>query len=107
MLFGFMGQILHVNLTTREIEIERPDEEFYRHYLGGSLMGLYYLWRLTPPGSEPLSPENTMVFALSPTTGLPVSGQRSWPPACLGRPTWGSYQQGLLPIFTALPLEDV
>ena len=53
MLFGFTGQILHVNLTTQEVEIERPDEAFYRLYLGGSLMGLYYLWRSTPPGVSP------------------------------------------------------
>lgn len=72
---GFTGKVLHVNLTTQQIAVEKPSEEFYRHYAGGSLMGLYYLWKNTPKGADALSPENTLTFALSAPTGLPVSGQ--------------------------------
>ncbi len=72
---GFTGKILHINLSTQQITVEEPTEEFYRHYAGGSLMGLYYLWKNTPPGADPLSPENTLTFALSAPTGLPISGQ--------------------------------
>ena len=75
MLYGFTGNILHVDLTNRTLEIERPSEDFYRHYMGGSLMGLYYLWQNTPANADPLSPENTLTFAVSAPTGLPVSGQ--------------------------------
>ncbi len=75
MLHGFTGNILHVDLTNRTLEIENPDEEFYRHYPGGSLLGLYYLWHNTPAHADPLSPANTLTFALSAPTGLPVSGQ--------------------------------
>ena len=75
MLYGFTGNILHVDLTNRTLEIENPDEEFYRHYPGGSLLGLYYLWHNTPAHADPLSPANTLTFALSAPTGLPVSGQ--------------------------------
>jgi aldehyde:ferredoxin oxidoreductase len=75
MLYGFTGKILHVDLTNRHLEIEEPSEEFYRHYMGGSLMGLYYLWKNTPAGADPLSPENTLTFAVSAPTGLPISGQ--------------------------------
>ncbi|MBK8903240.1 MAG: aldehyde ferredoxin oxidoreductase family protein [Anaerolineaceae bacterium] len=75
MLHGFTGSILHVDLTNRTLEIEHPDEEFYRHYMGGSLMGLYYLWHNTPAHADPLGPENTLTFAVSGPTGLPVSGQ--------------------------------
>lgn len=74
-MFGFTGKILHVDLTNRTVEVEEPDEAFYRHYMGGSLMGLYYLWKNTPAGADPLGPENTLVFACSAPTGLPVSGQ--------------------------------
>ncbi|MCU0509024.1 MAG: aldehyde ferredoxin oxidoreductase family protein [Anaerolineae bacterium] len=38
-------------------------------------MGAYYLLKHTPPGADPLGPENTLSFMLSPTTGAPVSGQ--------------------------------
>lgn len=75
MLNGFTGKILHVDLTSGRVEIEEPEEEFYRQYMGGSLFGLYYLWRNTPVGADPLSPENTLTFAVSAPTGLPVSGQ--------------------------------
>ncbi|WP_420645442.1 aldehyde ferredoxin oxidoreductase family protein [Candidatus Leptofilum sp.] len=75
MLYGFTGNILHVDLTNGTLEIENPSEDFYRHYQGGSLMGLYYLWHNTPANADPLSPENTLTFALSAPTGLPVSGQ--------------------------------
>ncbi|MCA9917958.1 MAG: aldehyde ferredoxin oxidoreductase family protein [Anaerolineales bacterium] len=75
MLYGFTGNILHVDLTNRTLEIEKPSEEFYRHYMGGSLMGLYYLWQNTPANADPLGPDNTLVFAVSAATGLPVSGQ--------------------------------
>jgi aldehyde:ferredoxin oxidoreductase len=68
-MFGFTGKILHVNLTTGQIEVEQPSEEFYRTYWGGSLMGTYYLLKNTPPGADPLGPENTLSFMLSATTG--------------------------------------
>ena len=74
-MFGFTGKILHVNLTTGHIEIEQPSEEFYRTYWGGSAMGTYYLLKNTPPGADPLGPENTLSFMLSATTGVPISGQ--------------------------------
>ena len=38
---GTWGKILHVDLTNRSLEIESPDESFYRQYIGGSLMGLF------------------------------------------------------------------
>ena len=75
MMYGFTGKILHVNLSSRMLEVEEPDESFYRLYPGGSLIGLYYLWRYSRAGIDPLSPENTLTFAISAPTGLPISGQ--------------------------------
>ena len=75
MLYGFAGKILHVNLTTGQITIEQPSEEFYRTYWGGSAMGVYYLLKNTPPDADPLGPDNTLSFMLSATTGVAISGQ--------------------------------
>ncbi|MCA9988794.1 MAG: aldehyde ferredoxin oxidoreductase family protein, partial [Anaerolineales bacterium] len=61
--------------TTGELHDETPDEAFYRQYVGGSLLGVYYLWKHSPAGIDPLGPENTLTFAVSAPTGLPVSGQ--------------------------------
>ena len=75
MLQGYKGKVLHVNLTRGSIQVEAPEESFYRTYIGGSAMGLYYLWKNTPAVADPLGPQNTLVFALSATTGAPVLGQ--------------------------------
>lgn len=75
MLFGYAGKILHVDLNTGKISVEQPTEEFYKTYLGGSAMGTYYLYKNTPVGTDPLGPQNTLAFMISPTTGVSISGQ--------------------------------
>jgi aldehyde:ferredoxin oxidoreductase len=72
---GYHGKVLHVDLTRGSLEIEEPEEKFYRHYMGGSALGMYYLLKHTPAGADPLGPENTLVLSLSVLTGAPVSGQ--------------------------------
>jgi len=75
MPYGYHGEILHVDLTTGKLEVEEPDETFYRKYMGGSAMGTYYLLKHTPPGADPLGPENTLSLMVGPITGVPISGQ--------------------------------
>jgi aldehyde:ferredoxin oxidoreductase len=72
---GYHGRILHVDLTKGVTEVEEPDDAFYRTYVGGSALGLYYLLQGVPRGVDPLSPENVLVLALSVLTGAPISGQ--------------------------------
>ncbi len=74
-MFGYTGKILHVDLTNRKLEIEEPEEAFYRKYLGGSALGLYYILRDMPAGADPLGPDNVLTFANGPLTGTPISGQ--------------------------------
>lgn len=75
MLYGHAGKVLHVDLTSGTLAVEEPSEAFYRTYLGGSALGLYYLLRNTPPGADPFGPENTLTFSVSAMTGAPISGQ--------------------------------
>ncbi|MBN1180370.1 MAG: aldehyde ferredoxin oxidoreductase family protein [Anaerolineae bacterium] len=75
MSYGYNGKILHVDLTAGTIEIEEPDETFYRRYMGGSAMGAVYLLKHTPAGADPLGPENTLSLMVGVTTGAPFSGQ--------------------------------
>lgn len=75
MLNGYTGKILHVDLSAGALTVETPSEEFYRTYVGGSALGLYYLFKHTPRGADPLGPENTLTLALSATTGFSFSGQ--------------------------------
>lgn len=72
--YGYHGRILHVDLTHRTTRVEEPDEQFYRLYAGGALLGTYYLLRETPPGIDPLGPENLLIFANSVIAGYPAAG---------------------------------
>jgi len=74
MPFGYNGKILRVNLSDGRISIERPNENFYRRYLGGEGFVAYYLLREVKPGIDPLSPENKLIFAAGPLTGAPIPG---------------------------------
>ncbi|MEM7798606.1 MAG: aldehyde ferredoxin oxidoreductase family protein [Chloroflexota bacterium] len=86
---GFTGKILHVNLNTHTLDVEEPDEAFYRQYVGGSLMGLYYLWKNSPVGIDAFDPRNTLTFATSAPVGLPVSGQSRCTATCKSPTTKG------------------
>ncbi len=74
MPFGYNNKILLVDLSTGAIQVDEPGEAFYRRYLGGSGIGLYYILRDVPPGADPLGPENVLTFAVGVTTGAPFSG---------------------------------
>ena len=75
MSFGYHGKILHVDLTTGKIEVEKPPESFYRKYMGGSAMALYYILREVPARADPLGPENLLTVFDSVVTGASISGQ--------------------------------
>ncbi|KKM09776.1 aldehyde:ferredoxin oxidoreductase [Clostridiales bacterium PH28_bin88] len=74
MPYGYNGRILRVNLSSGEISEERPDELFYRTYMGGSCIAAYYLLREMKPNIDPLGPDNILVFADSVVTGAPAPG---------------------------------
>ena len=74
MPFGYNGKILRVNLTDNSIQIERPDENFYRRYIGGWGFIAYYLLKEVKPGIDPLGPENKLIVAPGVITGAPIPG---------------------------------
>lgn len=68
------ARILHVDLEHLRTETEEIQGEIYRLYPGGSALASYLILREMPPNVDPLSPDNMLVFAVSPLTGLPVGG---------------------------------
>ncbi|MBE7551199.1 MAG: aldehyde ferredoxin oxidoreductase family protein [Anaerolineales bacterium] len=75
MPIGYNGKILHVNLTTGEMTVEEPPESFYRKYMGGSALNMYYLLKEMPAGADPLGPDNILALSVGVTTGAAISGQ--------------------------------
>ena len=71
---GYQGKILRVDLSTERIWCETPEPEFYRQYLGGWGMVAYYLLREVPAGTDPLGPDNRLIFATGLFTGVQLSG---------------------------------
>ena len=74
MPFGYNGKILTVDLSTQQTEVETPSEVFYRTYMGGSSLALACLLRELKAGSDPLGPENVLVFASNILSGIPMAG---------------------------------
>lgn len=68
------AKIIDVNLTTSEIKITVLPGDTYRKYPGGSALAAYLLLKNMDPKVEALSEGNVLVFAVSPLTGLPISG---------------------------------
>ena len=68
------AKILDVNLADGRVLTRTLDSETYRLYPGGSALALYLILSEMDPGVDPLSPESMLVFAVSPTVGLPFAG---------------------------------
>jgi len=71
---GYHGRLLRVNLSRGTVAVETIDEAFCRRYLGGAGFVAHTLLREIPPGTDALGPENRLVFANGPLTGVPLAG---------------------------------
>jgi len=76
-LGGYAGQILRVDLSTGNISTEPLPESLARDYIGGRGFIAKILYDELSPDVEPLSPENKLVIASGPLSGLllPSSGK--------------------------------
>ncbi len=70
---GYYGVILDINLTTGKIQKNPISTEDSEKFIGGRGLGAKILWdRIKKPGLDALSPENPLLFMLSPFSGFPV-----------------------------------
>jgi aldehyde:ferredoxin oxidoreductase len=69
--------ILHVNLTDKSIRKESIPPEIFKHYLGGRGLGVKLVYDYLVPGTDALSPDNLLVFAVGPSTAtrVPTAGR--------------------------------
>ncbi|KPV62615.1 MAG: Tungsten-containing aldehyde ferredoxin oxidoreductase [Candidatus Bathyarchaeota archaeon BA1] len=74
---GWMGEIVRVNLSRGEVVTQKLDENTTKNFLGGRGLGVRVLYDELKPKTNPLSPENKIVFATGPVTGTkaPTSGR--------------------------------
>ena len=85
-MHGFYGRYLTIDLGKKDHSIETINDDVYETYLGGKGLASYLLYELNPPGVDPLSAENTLIFATGPLGGSTI---------------WGSCRYG---VYTKSPL---
>ena len=61
--------MLHVDLTSGRSAYHDLDAARLRRYMGGIGLGTSLLHEYAPPGVDPLSAENPLIFATAPLVG--------------------------------------
>ncbi len=93
---AFVGQILRVNLTSKNISTEPINPQWARQTLGGAGLATRYLLDLTPPGIDPLSPVNLLIFMTGALTGTPSASASRYSVVAKSPQTgyWGQSNSG-------------
>lgn len=69
-------RLLRVDLSAGTVTTERVPEEWRRRFLGGKGLGARYLYDELAPATDPLGPDNVLLFLLGPMTGALPGTQR-------------------------------
>lgn len=72
-LYGYHGRLLVIDLTSSSWREEPIEASVLRAFVGGTGLASYLLFRFAPPGVEPLSPANPLIFVNSPLVGTAVT----------------------------------
>lgn len=72
-MYGWIGKILRVNLTTGTVTTENLKNEDMHKFIGARGLGTKIYTDEVDPKIDPLSPENKMIFMTGPLTGTVAS----------------------------------
>jgi len=100
---GWHGKILWIDLTRKEAKSLPYPEEWARDFIGGRGLAVRILWEYLPEGVDPLSPDNLLVLAVGPLTGLPLPSSGKLVVASKS-PLTGGYGDGNVGTLAALEL---
>jgi aldehyde:ferredoxin oxidoreductase len=92
-MHGYMGQLLHVDLSTGSCQAGPLNEGYARQYLGGSGLAARYLYDLIDMQTDPLGPDNPLIFMTGPLVGTraPSCGRYE---VCARSPLTGFWGEG-------------
>ena len=78
-MIGMNNKILNVNLDKRELKTLELSEDLLDNYIGGRGLGVRLLIDHIPPKTDPLGPDNILVFTTGPfgATIVPTNGRFS------------------------------
>jgi aldehyde:ferredoxin oxidoreductase len=66
---GYTGRILTIDLGSRTTEVGETDRKSCHDFIGAKGLGARILFDRLPAGTDPLSPENLLMFTSGPLTG--------------------------------------
>ena len=74
---GYAGGILYVNLSDGSIKKEPLDKDTATRFIGGMGVNSKLAYDLIPPGTDPFSPQNAVIYGAGPFVGtlVPASGR--------------------------------
>jgi len=78
-MYGWTGKKALVDLSNNKVIIGEIDEELLKKYLGGRGLNARLLYDMTDKDTDPLGPDNPLIFSTGPLTGslVPTNGRYS------------------------------
>ena len=76
-MYGWMGKILRINLTTGDIRTT-PSEQFAEGYVGGRGFVVKHYWEEVSPDMGALHPDNPLIIMTGPLAGTPAYAATRW-----------------------------
>ncbi|PNV78061.1 MAG: aldehyde ferredoxin oxidoreductase, partial [Thermoproteota archaeon] len=101
---GWTGKILKVDLTKGKHVQEPLDAKMAVDFLGGRGFAVKILWDELNRGVDPLSPDNLLIMATGPLTGLPIPSSGKIQVAAKS-PLTGGYGDGNIGTKAAVQLK--
>lgn len=73
-MFGFYNTIANIDATGHTWQKQEVPDTVLNNTLGGKGLGAHLLLERNPPKTDPLGPDNHLIFAIGPTVGTSVWG---------------------------------
>jgi aldehyde:ferredoxin oxidoreductase len=73
---AYMGKLLYVDLSAKVSREMILDDRLVKNFVGGKGFGSKILYDLLPAGTDPLSPQNILMFMPGPLTGTAAPAMR-------------------------------
>ncbi len=77
-VYGFTGKILRVNLTKEKITVQDHPKDLMKGYLGGRGTNIRIVWDEVGVDTDPLGPDNIVVFGAGPLVGTLAPSSGRW-----------------------------
>ncbi|MFW9908871.1 MAG: aldehyde ferredoxin oxidoreductase family protein [Candidatus Thorarchaeota archaeon] len=79
-MVGYRGKILQVNLDAGATMVKSLDENLLKHFIGGAGLATRLLYDMIDSDTNPLGPDNPLIFMTGPVTGtaVPTSGKSTF-----------------------------